>query len=107
MTEAPNMFAKITRRTHACWMRVRRYLRELYDQPIVVVFLKTQMVKAEAIEVLLYGCSTWTLRQKRYAQLRTVYHCVLFRTMGVQRKRPDDRMTSYNRALEITRCESI
>ena len=24
-----------------------------------------------------------------------------------QRKRPDHRMTSYNRALEITRCESI
>ena len=26
---------------------------------------------------------------------------------GAQRKRPDHRMTSYNRALEITGCESI
>ena len=28
-------------------------------------------------------------------------------TIGTQRKRPDHRMTSYNRALEITRCQSI
>ena len=32
---------------------------------------------------------------------------VLLRIIGAQRKRPDHRMTSYNRALEITRCESI
>ena len=34
-------------------------------------------------------------------------HRVLLRIIGPQRKRPDHRMTSYNRALEITRCESI
>ena len=33
---------------------------------------------------------------------------VLLRIIGAQRKRPSDhRMTSYNRALEITGCESI
>ena len=31
----------------------------------------------------------------------------LLRIIGAQRKRPDYRMTSYNRALEITGCESI
>ena len=31
----------------------------------------------------------------------------LLRIIGAQRKRPDHRMTSYNRANEITRCESI
>ena len=35
--------------------------------------LKTRM-KAEAIEALLYGCSTWTLRQEHYAKLLTVHH---------------------------------
>ena len=64
------------------------------------------MVKAEAIEALPYGCSTWTLRQEPYAKLRTVHHRVLLRIIGAQRKRPDHRMTSYNCALEITRCES-
>ena len=107
VTEVPDMSVEIARRTPACWMHIRRYLRELYDQPKVSLSLKTRMVKAEAIEALLYGCSTWTLRQEHYAKLRTVHHRVLLRIIGEQRKRPDHRMTSYNRALEITGCESI
>ena len=99
VTETPDMSVEIARRTRACWMRIR--------QPRVALSLKTRMVKAEAIEALLYGCSTWTLRQEHYAKLRTVHHRVLLRIIWAQRKRPDHRMTSYNRALEITRCESI
>ena len=68
---------------------------------------KTRMVKTEAIEAPLYVCSTWTLRQEHCAKLRSVHDRVLLRIIGAQRKRPDHRMTSYNRALEITRCESI
>ena len=107
VTETPDMSFEITRRTRACWMRIRRYLRELCDQPKVGLSLKTRMVKAEAIEALLYGYSPWTLRQEHYAKLRTVHHRVLLRITGAQRKRPDHRMTSYSHALEITRCESI
>ena len=88
-------------------MRIRQYLRELYDQPKVALSLKTRMVKVEAIEAFLYGSSTWTLRQGHYAKLRTVHHWILLRIIEAQRKRPDYRMTSYNRALEITLCESI
>ena len=58
VTETPDMSDEIARRTRACWMRIRRYSRELYDQPKVVLSLKTRMVKAEAIEALLYGCSS-------------------------------------------------
>ena len=107
MTEIPDMSVEIAGRTRACWMRIRRYSRELYGQPKVALSLKTRMVKAEAIEALLYGCSTWTLRQEHYAKIRTVHHRILLRIIGAQRKRPDHRMASYNRALEITRCESI
>ena len=108
LTEVPDMSVEIARRTCACWMRSRRYLRELYDQPKVALSLKTRMVKAEAIEALMYECSTtWTLRQEHYAKLRTVHHRVLLRIIGARRKRPDHGMTSYNRALEITGCESI
>ena len=56
VTETSDMSVEITRRTPACWMRISRYLRERYDQPEVSLSLKTQMVKAEAIEALLYGC---------------------------------------------------
>ena len=107
VTETPDMSVEIARRTRACWMRIRRYSRQLYGEPKVALSFKTRMVKAEGIEALLYGCSTWTLRQENYAKFRTVHHRVLLRIIGAQRKRPDHRMTSYNRALQITRCESI
>ena len=59
VTETPyNMFVKIARRTRACWVRIRRYLRELYDQPKEALSLKTRMAKTEAIEVLLYEYDT-------------------------------------------------
>ena len=54
VTEIPDMSVEIARRTRACWMRIRRYLRELYDQPKVAPSPKTRMVEAEAIEALLY-----------------------------------------------------
>ena len=107
VTKVPDMSVEIAKRTRSCWMRIRRYLGELYDQSKVALSLKTRMFKAEAIEALLYGCSTWTLRQEHYAKFRTVHHRVLLRIIGAHRKRPDHRMTSYNRALEITGCESI
>ena len=91
VTETPDMSVEIARRTRACWMRIRRYSRELYGQPKVALSLKTRMVKAEAIEALLYGCSTWTLRQEHYAKLRTVHHQVLLRVIRAQRKIPDHR----------------
>ena len=54
VNETPDMFVEIAKWTHACWIRIRRYLRELYDQPKVALSLKIRMVKAEAIEALLY-----------------------------------------------------
>ena len=79
VTETPGMSVEIGRRTRARRMRIRRYLREFYDQPKVALSLKTRMLKGEAIEALLYGCSTWTLHQEHYAKLRTVHHRVLLR----------------------------
>ena len=102
VTETPDMSIEIARRTRACWMRIRRYLRELYDQPKVALSLKTRMIKAKATEALLDGCSTWTLRQGHYAKLRAVHHRVLLRIIGALRIRPDHRITSYNRALGLS-----
>ena len=107
MTETPDMSVEIARWARACWMCISRYLREFYDQPKVVLSLKARIVKAEAIEALLYERSTWTLRQEHYAKLRNEHHRLLLRIIGAQRKRPDHRTTSYNRAFEITQCKSI
>ena len=107
ITEYPDISAEITRRSSACWMRIRRYQRELYDRPNVQLDLKIRMAKAEAIEALLYGCVTWTTRQDHYRKLRTVHHRVLLHILGVRRRKSDHRFLSYNRALELTGCESI
>ena len=101
------MFAEIARRTRACWMHIRRYLRELYDQPKVALSFKTRMVKAEAVEAPLYGCSTGTLCREHYSKFCAVHHRVLLRIIGAQRKRSFHRMASYNGALETTECGSI
>ena len=37
VTETLDMSIEIARRTRACWMRIRRYSRELYDQPKVAL----------------------------------------------------------------------
>ena len=55
MTETPDMSVEIARGTRACRMRIRRYLREPYDQPKMALSLKSRMMEAEAIEALLYG----------------------------------------------------
>ena len=49
VTETPDMSVENGKRTRACWMRIRRYSRELYGQPKVALSLKTRMAKAEAI----------------------------------------------------------
>ena len=53
VTETPDTSVEIAMRTGACWIRIRRYLRELYDQPKIALSLKTRMVKTQAIEALL------------------------------------------------------
>ena len=84
-------------------MRITRYQQELYDRPNVPLDLKIRMVKAEAVEALLYGCVTWTTRQEHYRIFRTV----LLRIIGARQRRSDHRVLSYDRALELTGCESI
>ena len=107
VTEVQDMSVEIARRTRACLMRIRRYLRELYDQPKVALSFKIRMAKAEAIESHLVWMQyvdplPGTLRQTSH---RTPPSLASYNR--AQRKRPYHRMTSYNRALEITGCESI
>ena len=81
--DTSGMSFEIARRTHACFMRIRRYLRELYDQPkVMLLLLKALIVTTEEIETLRHGCSTWNLRQEHYSKLRTVHHPVLLRIIG-------------------------
>ena len=93
ITEIPDISTKIARRTRACWLRIRRYQRELYDRPVIELDLKTRMVETEAVEALLYGCGTWTTRQDHYKKLRTVHHRIL---------PPKSQTTAFSRTTTLS-----
>ena len=95
VSETPDVFAEISRRTRVCWMRVKKYAVQLYDRPTVPLDLTAWIVKAEAVEALLYGSVTWTLRQENYKKLRTVHHRVLLRIIAKQGRSRDHRILSY------------
>ena len=91
VTETPVMSVEIARRTRACWMRIRRYSRELYGQPKVALSLKTRMVKAEATEALVWmqyvDPPPGTLRQTSY---RTPPGLASHHRSAAQETRPPD-----------------
>ena len=83
MNETPNLSGEIDRRIRAGWMGFKRYKRELYDRPKASLLpLKARMVRSEVVEVLLYGCATWTSLKGHYAKFRTTHHRMLLRILG-------------------------
>ena len=86
VTEIPDMSVEIARRTRACWMRIKRYLRELYNQPKVALSPKTRMVKAEVVDALLW----MQYVDPSPGTLRETPHRVLHHRGTAQETRPSD-----------------
>lgn len=53
------------------------------------------LLKAEAMEALLYGCMTWAPRRKHYDIVKTTHHRLLLRAIGYGRTRGQYRQLSY------------
>ena len=90
VTEVPDMSIEIARRTRACWVRIRRYLRELYDQPKVALSHKTRMVKADRgphVWMQYMDPSPGTLRQTSH---RTPPSLASYHRGTAQETRPSD-----------------
>ena len=108
VTETPGMSVEIARRTRACWMLIRRYLCELYDQLKVALSLKTRMARpSQWRPSCMNAVSGPSVRNTAPNSAQyTTGHC--FPSSGHSaRDQTYHRMTSYNRALEITPRESI
>ena len=69
--------------------------------------LKARLLKADAIEALLYGCMTWAPRNAHYQQLRSTHHKLLLRVIGYRRVRGTHRKMSYAKALEKTGSQRV
>ena len=53
-----DLFIEVDRRIRNAWCGFRKYTLELYDRPIASFELKTEMLRAEVLETMLYGCVT-------------------------------------------------
>ena len=54
---------EVNHRSRAAWTCIRRFSRERFDRPRAPWRLKVRLLRAEAMEALLYGCMTWTPRR--------------------------------------------
>ena len=59
ITEDADITRDISRRTKIAWGCFREFSTELFDRPNAPLRLKVRLLKAEATEALLYGCTTW------------------------------------------------
>ena len=102
------LLSDINRRTKIAWGCFRKFSTELFDRPSAPLRLKARLLKAEAMDALLYGCMTWAPRNARYRQLlRTTHHKLLQRVIGYHRVHGTYRKMSYAKALKKTGSQSV
>ena len=77
------------------------------DRPRAPWRLKVRLLRAEAMEALLYGCMTWAPRRDHYRLLRRAHHRLLLRVIGYRRERGTYRQLSYAQTLKKTGCQSV
>ena len=107
ITEDADITRDINRRTKIAWGYFRKFSTELFDRPSAPLRLKARLLKAEAMEALLYGCMTWAPRNAHYRQLRTTHHKLLLRVIGYHRIHGTYRNMSYAKALKKTKSQSV
>ena len=102
---------ELKRRIGYAWGSLKKYNRQVYNNVEVPLADKIRLLNAEALEILLYGCVTWTLSPSDFAKLRECHRGLLRRCIGEYRKRTgtssDFHQISYREALVKTGCESI
>ena len=77
---------EVDRRIRDAWCSFRKYTLESYDRPSAPLELKIRMLRAEVLEIMLYGCVTWNPRAYHYDTLRRAHHRFLPCCIGCWRK---------------------
>ena len=107
VNEDGDLTQEINHRSRAAWACIRRFSRELFDRPKAPWRLKVRLLRAEAMEALLYGCMTWAPRRDHYRLLKRTHHRLLLRVIRYRRERGTYRQLSYAQALKKTGCQSV
>ena len=98
---------EIDRRIRNAWCNFRKYTLELYDRLSAPLELKIQMLRAELLETVLYGCVTWSPHACHYNTLRRAHHRLLTRCIGWRKHNRADHPISHLDTLIKTGGESI
>lgn len=69
-----NIYVEIDGRINAVWARLRKYFLQLYDRLNAQLSMQVQLLEAEVVEALLYGCATWTLRFEDFDSMHIAHH---------------------------------
>ena len=107
VNEDGELTQEINHRSRAAWACIRKFSREPFDRPRAPWRLMVRLLRAEAMEALLYGCMTWAPRRDHYRLLRRTHHRLLLRVIGYRRERGTYRQLSYAQALKKTGCQSV
>ena len=95
---------EVDRRIRDAWCSFRKYTLELYDRPSVPLELKIRMLRAEVLEIVLYGCVTWIPRACHYATLSRAHHSFsLHRLAKARSRRPPNFLSGH--AYQDGKCE--
>ena len=97
----------VDRRIRNAWCSFQKYIIELYDRPSAPLELKTERLRAGVLEIMLYGCVTWSPRSCPYDTLRQAHHRLLTRCIGWQKHNSADHPISCLDTLIKTGSESI
>ena len=98
---------EVDRRIHNAWRTFRKYTLELYDRPNAPLELEIQMLRAEVLETMMYGCVTWSPSACHYHTLRQAHHWLLTRCIDWRKHNLADYPISYLDTLIKTGSESI
>ena len=107
VNEDGELTQEINHRSRAAWVCIRRFSRELFDRPRAPWRLEVRLLKAEAMEALLYGCMAWAPRRDHYRLLRRPHHRLLLRVIGYRSEHVTYRQLSYAQALKKTGYQSV
>ena len=107
MNHNADLTIEVDRRIRNAWCSFRKYTLELYDRPSAPLELKIRMLRAELLEIMLYGCVTWSPRACHYDTLRRAHLRFLTRCIGWRKHNRADHPITHLDTLIKTGSESI
>ena len=102
-----DLSTEVDRRIRNAWCSFRKYTLELYGRSSATLELKFRMLRPEVLDIMLYGCVTWSPRACHYDTLRRAHHRFLTRCIGWRKHNRADHSISYLGTLAKTGSESI